>query len=216
MFILYALIAGLLAGWLLRGRLAGLAGVRLRWPWLAVVGLLVQLVLFSGPVTERIGAVGPPIYIASTFAVLVFVLRNLSVPGFLLVAVGATSNLAAILANGGYMPASPEALATAGPAGTEGYSNSREVAEPALEPLTDVFALPPPVPFANIFSIGDVLIGIGIAVTIAVAMRRGRRPGARPGAQPGAERGDQYPPTVPAAERGAAGHIPDSGSTSAS
>ncbi len=113
--------------------------------------------------TERIGELGPPIFISSTFAVLVFVLRNLSVPGFLLVAAGAASNLVAILANGGYMPASPEALATAGVGGTEGYSNSRTLSEPALKPLTDVFALPSAVPFANVFSIGDVLIWVGLA-----------------------------------------------------
>ncbi|MDQ3870904.1 MAG: DUF5317 family protein [Chloroflexota bacterium] len=172
MFILYAVVAGLIVGWLLRGRLEGLAGVRLRWPWLAVVGLVVQLVLFSGPVTERVGEMGPPLYIASTFAVLVFVLRNLSVRGFVLVAAGAASNLVAILVNGGYMPVSPEALAAAGAAGTEGYSNSRALAHPALEPLTDVFALPSWVPFANVFSVGDVLIGVGVAVTIAAAMRQ--------------------------------------------
>jgi hypothetical protein len=200
-FILYALVAGVLAGRLLGGRFEGLARIRLQWPWLAVVGLLVQVVLFSGPVTERIGELGPPIYIASTFAVLVFVLRNLSVPGFLLVAAGAASNLVAILANGGYMPASPEALAAAGAGGTEGYSNSRTMSEPALEPLTDVFALPPAVPFANVFSIGDVLIGVGIAVAIVAAMRQ-----ARP---PRAEERKQYPPTLPASEGGARGHIPD-------
>jgi hypothetical protein len=41
-----------------------------------------------------------------------------------------------------------------------------------LEPLTDVFAIPAGVPLANVFSIGDVLIGVGIAVVIAAAMRR--------------------------------------------
>ncbi len=35
---------------------------------------------------------------------------------------------------------------------------------PALWILTDIFALPPPMPFANVFSIGDVLIAIGVAV----------------------------------------------------
>ena len=32
-------------------------------------------------------------------------------------------------------------------------------------------ALPSWLPFANVFSVGDVLIGIGVAVTIALAMR---------------------------------------------
>ena len=34
-----------------------------------------------------------------------------------------------------------------------------------------MFALPAWLPFANVFSVGDVLIGIGVAATIALAMR---------------------------------------------
>ena len=48
------------------------------------------------------------------------------------------------------------------------------MSDPALRPLTDVYALPAGFPLANVFSVGDVLIGVGIAVTIAAAMRRGR------------------------------------------
>jgi hypothetical protein len=43
---------------------------------------------------------------------------------------------------------------------------------PALEPLTDIFAIPASLPLANVFSIGDVLIGVGIVIVIAAAMRR--------------------------------------------
>ena len=97
-------------------------------------------------------------------------LRNLAIPGVAIIALGAASNLVAIVANGGYMPADPGALAIIG--GIEpGYSNSSVVADPGARPLTDIFAIPAWVPFANVFSIGDVLIGIGVAVTIAVAMR---------------------------------------------
>ena len=45
---------------------------------------------------------------------------------------------------------------------------------PRCGPLTDIFALPAWLPLANVFSIGDVLIGVGIAATIALAMRAGR------------------------------------------
>ena len=40
-------------------------------------------------------------------------------------------------------------------------------------PLTDIFALPAWLPLHNVFSIGDVLIGVGVAVVIVVGMRRG-------------------------------------------
>jgi hypothetical protein len=52
-----------------------------------------------------------------------------------------------------------------------GYSNSVEMANPALAPLTDIFALPAWVPATNVFSVGDVLIMLGIAVAIVVQMR---------------------------------------------
>ena len=79
-------------------------------------------------------------------------------------------NLAAIVANGGYMPASAgRAAALGGSPDSSTYSNSIFVPDPALAPLTDIFALPAWVPFANVFSIGDVLIGIGIAIVIVVS-----------------------------------------------
>jgi hypothetical protein len=174
MFIVYAIPIGLLAGFLLGGRLAGLASLEIRWAWLAVTGFAIQVVLFSGPVSERIGDAGPPIYVLSTALVLLAVAANARVRGMPLVIVGAACNLAAIVANGGYMPASPEAVAAIGREEIVGYSNSRVIASPALEPLTDVIVLPGWLPFANIISIGDLLIGVGIAVVVAAAMRSGR------------------------------------------
>lgn len=173
MFMLYALAAGVILGKLLGGSLAGLGQLRIHWAALAVAGLLVQVVLFFGPVAESVGAWGAPIYIGSTALVLVAVVRNLAIPGLPLVAIGALSNLAAITANAGQMPASPDAMAILGKSTPAGYSNSAVVGSPALEPLTDVFAMPPFLPLANVFSIGDVLIGVGVVIVIVTAMRRG-------------------------------------------
>jgi hypothetical protein len=173
MFILYGALLGLLVGALLRGRLSGLGTIPFRWAPLALAGLAFQVVLFSGPVAARIGDLGPALYVASTLVVLAAVLRNWRIPGVALVAVGAICNLAAILANGGYMPSTPEAYAALG-LSVEGYSNSALVDEPRLLFLGDIFAMPRWLPFANVFSIGDVLIALGIAWTIAAAMRRAR------------------------------------------
>jgi hypothetical protein len=171
-FILYAIPLGIIAGYLIGGRLDRLGHVRFRWAPLALLGLAVQVVLFSDPLAETIGGAGPPIYIASSAVVLIAVLRNLDIPGIALVALGAAGNLLAIVANGGYMPADPAALASIGGV-APGYSNSSVAADPVLGPLTDIFAIPAWVPFANVFSIGDVLIGIGVALTIAIGMRAG-------------------------------------------
>lgn len=172
MFILYAIPIGIVAGYLLGGRLERLGDVRFAWGWLAIGGLFAQVILFSGPVAEAVGELGPALYVASTAAVLLAVLRNWRIPGLVLVALGAASNLAAIAANGGVMPASPEAAAALEAQAGPGFSNSVVMADPALRPLTDIFVLPGWVPFANVFSVGDMLIGVGVAVVIALGMRR--------------------------------------------
>lgn len=174
MFILYAVAVGILLGFVLGGRPAGLADLHLRYGWVMIAGLACQVILFSAPITARIGDLGPVIYVASTGVVIAAILANRAVPGMLLVAAGAISNLVAIVANGGYMPAGADAMASLGRTAPTDYSNSAILADPLLAPLTDIFAMPAWVPLANVFSIGDVLIGAGVVVAIVVAMRSTR------------------------------------------
>jgi hypothetical protein len=174
MFILYALVIGLALGLLLGGQPARLSELKLRYAWLCVLGLAVQLVLFSDAVTERIGSLGVPIYVVSTVAVAGAVAANYRIPGMAIVALGAFSNLAAIVANGGYMPTTAAALEAAGFTAKTGYSNSALLDDPKLPWLTDIFAMPPWIPAHNVFSVGDVLIGVGVAVVIVAAMRSPR------------------------------------------
>jgi hypothetical protein len=93
-------------------------------------------------------------------------------PGMIVVALGAFANVTAIAANGGVMPASPHALAVAGRSGaSEHFANSTAVSHPHLAFLGDVFAIPARFPLANVFSIGDVLLLIGGAMTVHVVCR---------------------------------------------
>ena len=172
MTILYAIPAGILVGLLLRGRIDGLLELKFRWAWLAIGGLLVQVVLFTELGERLVGELAPAVYVGSTLAVLVALLRNVRLAGLPIAAVGSFLNLAAILANGGAMPADAAALRTAGFDGPGDHTNSVVLAEPALRPLTDIFAVPAGVPLANVFSVGDVLIAVGVAWAIATAMRR--------------------------------------------
>ena len=174
MFILYAIVIGLVIGKLAGGSIGALAEMRIHWSGLILAGLIFQVILFSGPVADRVGDLGPVLYVVSTGVVLGAVLRNWDITGLPIVVVGALSNAAAIVANGGFMPASAGALLALGRSFPSTYSNSSIVAHPALEPLTDIFAVPPPLPFANVFSIGDVQIAVGVAVVIAVGMRHRR------------------------------------------
>ena len=181
MFVLYALVIGLILGFVLGGRAAGLAALQFRWSGLMLGGLFFQVLLFSDPVAGRIGPLGAPLYVASTAVVLAAVLANWRIPGLPIVALGAASNLLAIVANGGYMPAARAAMVALGKTDPIVYSNSAVVETPALAPLTDIFALPTWLPFTNVFSIGDVLIAVGVIVTIVVAMRSVRDPETPPG-----------------------------------
>lgn len=178
MFILYAIAIGIAFGYLLGGRLDRLTDLRLRWVPLILGGLLVQVAIFSEPIGRLVGDAGPAVYVGSAALVLVAVLRNVAIPGVAMIALGASCNLTAIVANGGWMPADPVALGSVGGLGS-GYTNSIVVTDPVLGPLTDLFALPAWLPLANVFSVGDVLIGIGVAATIAIAMREPTPPARR-------------------------------------
>ncbi len=169
MLILYAIPIGVLGGLLLGGRLERLADVRIRLAPLAVAVLLIQLALFSPLADGLPDELGRAIYVVSTGLVMGVVAANLRLPGLPLIVLGAASNLAAIVANGGAMPASPSALAAVG-LGVVGNTNSVLLDRPILEPLTDMFATPRGMPLANVFSIGDVLILAGVAIAIALAM----------------------------------------------
>jgi len=188
-FILYAVLTGLVIGLLSGGSAARLGELRFRWAPLIAVGMAVQLLLFSTPLGDALGPWAPLAYIASNLAVLIAVWRNLAIPGLPLVLLGGASNLLAIFVNGGFMPVSPGALAAMGRLPREGYSNSRLVDTVVLGPLTDLFAMPSWVPAANVFSVGDILIGVGAAIAVVAAMhgrgpRTERTPGQPVGASP--------------------------------
>ena len=142
MFMIYSVLIGLVAGAAVGGRLSGLATLEFRWAPAIIAGLLIQVLLFSNPIAERIGDLGPAVYVGSTLLVLAAVARNAGIRGMPVVVVGAASNVVAILANGGFMPASQGALAALGKSAPVVYSNSSVVEQPALWPLTDIFALP--------------------------------------------------------------------------
>lgn len=156
---LLALLSPALSG----GRLRRLADLSFRASWLLVAALAAQVV-----VIEVVPGAGHTLLAAvhmATYAVAGwFVWLNRRVPGLWLVAAGAASNGLTILVNGGTLPASRSALATAGVHLKPGeFVNSGVLAHPHLGFLGDVFAVPAGLPLANVFSIGDVVIVLGVA-----------------------------------------------------
>ena len=183
MFMLYAVLVGLVVGLLLGGRVGRLADLHLEWAWLAIAALITQVVLFTDRVYQAAGDLVPLIYLGSTVMVVLVMLRNVrKAPALIIVIIGACANLAAIITNGGYMPATPEALGISEPVGTTFHANSVTTPSPALELLIDRFSLPDWVPYTNVFSVGAVLIGAGIIIVMVVAMRRSQPPSGDAGA----------------------------------
>jgi hypothetical protein len=144
------------------GRLSRLVEVPVRAVWLMPLALGAQVLIF---------AVVPhwpePVLVAGhllTYGVAGgFVWLNRGVPGVPLAAVGGGANLAAIAANGGVMPARPEALARAGLTDVAGrFENSAAAADAPLWFLGDVFAIPAGWPGANVFSVGDVALLLAV------------------------------------------------------
>lgn len=174
-FILYGVLIGLLLGLVTGGSPARLSRLQFRWGLLVMLAMAAQLLLFSSPAGNALGPAAPVVYMATNVVVLVVVARNLPIPGLPLVLVGGASNLLAMVANGGYMPVSRAALEAMGRAPTNGYSNSALIENVQLGPLTDIFAMPLWLPVANVFSIGDVVIGVGVAMAIAAGLH-GRGP----------------------------------------
>jgi hypothetical protein len=164
--ILVALVAIALATVpLAGGRLGAVLDLRFRAVWLLALAFAVQiaLALLPGETSDLRLALH-----ASTYPMgLVFVWINRDVPGLWIIAVGALANGVVIIANGGVMPTTAEALRTAGLAvDPDVFANSAAFSDPRLLFLGDVFATPSWMPFANVFSVGDVLIALGVAYTV--------------------------------------------------
>jgi hypothetical protein len=144
------------------GRLGALVDLRLRRVWAVFAALALQVAALDLPGLPE-GA-RAALVVASYLVGAVFLAANRRVPGMPLVALGGALNLVAICANGGVMPASPSALAGAGlPLDEPGFQNSAAVADPRLAFLGDVFHVPASWPLSNVFSVGDVLIALGVA-----------------------------------------------------
>ncbi|MDQ3028544.1 MAG: DUF5317 domain-containing protein [Actinomycetota bacterium] len=164
LFVAFALAALSLP--LAGGSLSSLSRLQLRAAWLVLAALAVQIAIISLVPAAAPPAVMAAAHLASYAMAVAFLILNRRVPGLVLTGAGGLLNLAAIGANGGVMPASPEALAAAGRAGPGHFVNSGAVHDARLAWLGDVFAIPAPLPLANVFSVGDVVLIVGAAVML--------------------------------------------------
>jgi len=147
------------------GRLSRLGDLELRWPGLAVAGILIQVLIVS-VFPSGLAGLHEAIHLVSYGLLGACVWLNRRVPGVWFVALGGLLNLVAITANGGVMPADPELVRNAAQHGGEGFVNSGVVENPRLLFLGDVLATPQGWPMANVYSVGDLLIVVGVFVLL--------------------------------------------------
>ena len=151
---------------LARGRLGALADVRFRASWLALVAIAGQIVIVS-LLPQGNGWLHHAVHLATYGLIAAFLWANRHIAYLWLAALGGALNLVAITANGGVMPADPQALAAAGVHQEAGeFANSTAVAHPHVSFLGDVFAVPASWPVSNVFSVGDVVLVVAALLAL--------------------------------------------------
>ncbi len=183
MLLLWALPLGVILGYLRGGRLANLSHLELRGTWLVLLALIIQLLIFPLGSRPPIVRFGTEYFHLLSYALLAaFVVLNRKEWGILAMGLGMLLNVVVIAANGGYMPTYPELLAAAGRLEAAQklkemgiYANNVcincEGIDARLTFLGDVLYAPAWVPLANVFSIGDVLIAVGLIYFLQAKMR---------------------------------------------
>ena len=173
-----ALLLCILSVPLTGGRLSRLADLDFRRAWLALAAIVVQVLIIS--IVPGIGKdLSEQIHLASYLLLGAFLVVNRHIPGLLVIAGGGALNFAAIVTNGGVMPADPDALAAAGiPQDATEFANSAPAEGAPLGFLGDVFHTPGWLPIHNVFSVGDLVIVLGAFLLLQRACRTppSRRP----------------------------------------
>jgi hypothetical protein len=193
MILAAAVMVGLAAS-LLRHRrrtLGRIAASPVRSAWVVLVALALQWPLLRAAARSvQDLRVQQALFLLSYPLLLAFVWRSRRLGAILIVGLGIACNLAVVVANGGWMPITPETLTRINPgseveqwpAGTH-YSYSKDIilarADTRLWALSDALIAPPPFPWPTAFSVGDLVIAIGVVVLLLapdwMVDRRNRR-----------------------------------------
>jgi hypothetical protein len=172
MILLLALVVSLIIALVRGGSLLRLGNLSFHYGWLALLAFGAQTLVIYARLPHAQGILAPRtlLLVASYGLLFVPVIANRRLPGMPLIGLGLLLNLAVMVANGGFMPVTPEALQRAGLSGlalSEG-SGARLYAtkdvlllreETRLWLLSDILVIPPPL--GTVFSIGDVALAGG-------------------------------------------------------
>jgi len=188
MILLLAIIIGLLAT-IIRARLMNrtLKLPPFNWEWLVFISVIPQVLAFFVPSVGRLipEYTIPFVQVLSMAGLLVFTIVNINTSGFWALGLGLLSNFMVIILNGGWMPIQPETLKKMVPTqpiefwevGSRlGLTKDRILLpeDTVLVYLSDIFTMPNWIPYKVAFSIGDILISIGV-VTLLWSLSQKRK-----------------------------------------
>jgi len=188
MILALSVAVGFVVGWArYRGRIFGrIAALPLRSTWLALLAVALQLPLLRAPAgsVERI-RVQQVLFLLSHLVLLIFVWRNRRLTGIQILGLGVMCNLLVIAVNGGFMPIAPQTLTRINPGSLPSqwlaglyYGYSKDIIllreQTRFEMLSDMWVIPPPFPWPTAFSLGDILIALGIMVLLQGSAVTGR------------------------------------------
>ena len=180
MILAFAVAVGL-AGAFLRYRsdaLNRIAALPLRFAWILLLAIILQIPLLRAPaVSPHELRLQQALLLLSYLLLVAFVILNRRNPGIRVVGAGLGLNLLAILTNGGFMPVTAQTLVRINPgsqlqdwsAGVH-YPGSKDVIRLPQEiyfwVFSDLLVLPSPFPLPTAFSLGDLVIAVGIIWTL--------------------------------------------------
>jgi hypothetical protein len=160
LLVLLPLVLGIGAGLAIGGKLGHWAEVRLRWPWLVIVALLVREAVALTPLGRIAGF--RFVYVAFLVVLIGWTVWHIPrVPGIWLIALGAVMNLVVIAANDFRMPVVP---AYAGALVRVGVAGQYVLMGPdtRLPWLGDWMGIAGGA--LGVYSLGDAVIAIGVGV----------------------------------------------------
>lgn len=167
-----ALVAGVLFGWLRRGSLSQLGNLQVHGLMLAAIAFVLQYLLDLLARSHFYPAQiwGGWVHIASYFFLFYWLYLNRHLLGVRILGLGLMLNFLVILLNGGYMPVSGRFLPNRVKERLALYEDGTHrllQVDDALPFLGDVFYIPG---FKEVFSIGDVLLAVGLFWIVAEGM----------------------------------------------
>ena len=185
MILLAAVLVALIIGIVTGGSLSRLGRLPLRLLWLPILGFGLQIYMIYWPsaTAPALLSLHTGVLVASYLLLLWFIWINRRTIGVLVMGVGLLMNLTVMLANGGYMPITPEAVRSVGheyelsswEAGSR-LRNTKDVLLPreqsSLWFLSDLFVVRRPFPIPSVFSPGDAVLTLGASLLILVGMHR--------------------------------------------